>query len=199
MSILTMVLVQSLFSGAYTEDRLPTIGEMEPAAQMDKHEVYPWIGIQPMAVFTAFGSDLRIDDGWGYGADITVTLDYGTKAFLGFRAGVLGWHTDTDLPAGVIDHGADVRQYRFGIFGSFPFRFLEFSIGANMGGYRFRRDNENDTAFFFEFQAQLGFRPSPHAWFGVVAMQTFTSSDFNRTSNHGTANYSIGPSVELRF
>jgi hypothetical protein len=198
MSVLTMVLVQSLFSGTYVEDRLPTIGEMEPA-QMNRHEIYPWIGIQPIAVWTAWDHDLSLEDGWGYGADFTVTLDYGTSAFLGFRAGVIGWHTDTDLPAGLVNHGVDVRQYRIGIFGSFPFRFLEFSIGANVGGYRFRRRNESDTAGFFEFQAQLGFRPSPHVWLGIMGMQTLSASTFNSNSNHGLANYSIGPSVELRF
>lgn len=197
MSVLTMVLVQSLLSGPISEDRLPKFGELEP--QMERHEVYPWLGVQAIAVWTAFDTDLRIEDGWGFGADFTVTLDYGTSAFLGFRAGVIGWNGDTELPANAVNHGVDARQYRIGIFGTFPFRFMEFGIGANVGGYRFRRDNENDTAGFFEFQAQLGFRPSPYAWFGVVAMQTLSSSSFNRTNNHGVANYSIGPSLELRF
>ena len=197
MSVLTMVLVQSLFSGPSPEDRLPRFGELEP--QMERHEVYPWIGVQAVAVWTAFDGGLRVEDSWGFGADFTVTLDYGTSAFLGFRAGVIGWNGDTELPNNAVNHGVNVRQYRVGIFGTFPFRFMEFSIGANVGGYRFRRDGFNDTTGFFEFQASLGFRPSAYVWFGIVAMETWSSSDFQRANNHGVANHSIGPSVELRF
>lgn len=198
MNILMVVLVQSLGSGAVLEERLPRFGELEP--QMERREIYPWIGIQPIALWTGFDSGLRVKDGWGVGADATVTLDYGTSAFLGFRLGALGWNTRTeeDLPA-VPDKGVQVRQYRVGIFGAFPFRFMEVGIGANVGAYRFRRDGHNDTAGYFEVQVQLGVRPSPHVWAGVVAMQTVTVTDFNSSSDHAYANYSIGPSVELRF
>jgi hypothetical protein len=196
MNVLLLFLLQSTAVHAYREE-LPRFGEVEP--QMERHEVYPWIGIQPMAVWTSFDEDLRIEDGWGFGADLTITLDWGKSACLGFRLGVIGWNGETDLPANILNHGVDVRQYRVGVFGSFPFRFLEFGIGANVGGYRYRRDGFNDTAGFFEFQVQLGFRPSPHAWFGVVAMQTLSGSDFQRSNNHTNDNYSIGPSAELRF
>jgi len=45
----------------------------------------------------------------------------------------------------------------------------------------------------------LGARPSPYAWIGIVAMQTFSSSNFNTASEHFILNYSIGPAIELRF
>lgn len=197
MNVLMMLLLQSAGTTAFLDDPLPKFGEMEP--QMERHEVYPWLGVQAIAVWTSFDEDLRIEDGWGFGADFTVTLDWGTSAFLGFRAGVIGWNGETDLPANLLNHGVDVRQYRVGIFGTFPFRFMEFGIGANVGGYRYRRDGFNDTAGFWEFQVQLGFRPSPYVWFGVVAMQTLSGSDFQRSNNHTNDNYSIGPSAEFRF
>jgi hypothetical protein len=200
MNVLLLVLAQSLGSSAFLEEPLPRFGDLEPPVhQMKGHEVYPWIGIQPIAVWTAFDGGLRIKDDWGFGADVTVTLDYGTHAFLGFRLGCIGWNSHTEPRPGIPDDMVQVRQYRIGIFGSFPFRFMEVGIGANVGGYRFRRDGHGDTAGYFEFMVHLGVRPSPHAWFGLVAMQTLTSTDFNHTNNHGYANYSIGPSFELRF
>jgi hypothetical protein len=98
-----------------------------------------------------------------------------------------------------VEHSAWVRQYRVGVFGSFPFRFLEVGIGANVGGYRFRSNVTSDTAGFFEFEGMLGARPSEFVWIGIVGMQTFSSSDFNHSSEHFLLNYSIGPAVELRF
>lgn len=198
MNALMIVLLQSFGSGAFLEEPLPRFGDLEPP-QMDRHEVYPWIGIQPSVVWTSFSNGLHVKDAWGGGADATVTLDYGTNAFLGFRVGALGWNTRTELSAGVPKDGVQVRQYRVGVFGSFPFRFMEVGIGANVGAYRFRRENHNDTAGYFEFQVHLGYRPSPHAWFGITAMQTLTSTDFNASNNHGYANYSIGPMIDLRF
>jgi hypothetical protein len=197
MNVLMMLLVQSVGSSAFLEDPLPRFGEVEP--QMERREIYPWIGIQPIAVYTAFASGLRVEDGWGVGADATVTLDYGTHAFLGFRLGALGWNTRTEPRPGTPDDGVQVRQYRVGIFGSFPFRFMEIGVGANVGAYRFRRDGHNDTAGYFEFQVHLGVRPSPYVWAGIIAMQTLTVTDFNHSNDHGYANYSIGPSVEVRF
>ena len=198
MNVLMMVLVQSLGSGAFLEEPLPRFGDLEPP-QMERHEVYPWMGVQPMGVWTSFGSGLRIKDSFGYGADAAVTLDYGTNAFLGFRLGALAWNTRTDPRPGTPEDAVKVRQYRVGVFGSFPFRFMEVGVGANVGAYRFRRDGHNDTAGYFEFQVHLGGRPSPHAWIGIVAMQTLTVSSFNHTNDHGYSNYSIGPALDLRF
>ncbi|HUR39011.1 MAG TPA: hypothetical protein VM222_05935, partial [Planctomycetota bacterium] len=65
--------------------------------------------------------------------------------------------------------------------------------------YRFRSNGHGDTAGFFEFEGMLGVRPSEFAWIGVVAMQTFSSSDFNHSNEHFLLNYSIGPAFELRF
>jgi hypothetical protein len=92
-----------------------------------------------------------------------------------------------------------IRQYRIGIYGEFPFRFLEVGIGANVGGYRFRSEGVSDTAGFFEFEGMLGARPTEFLWVGIVAMQTFSSSSFNHKSEHFILNYSIGPAFELRF
>ncbi len=135
---------------------------------------------------------------WGYGADATVTLDYGPRAFLGFRAGYIGWNTRVEIVPGV-EKSAMIRQYRLGVYGQFPFRFLEVGIGANVGGFRIRRDGDGDTTGFSEFQAMLGARPCQFAWIGVVAMQTFASSNFNHSNEHFILNYSIGPAIEARF
>ncbi|MBI3855416.1 MAG: hypothetical protein HY293_06970 [Planctomycetes bacterium] len=197
MSILMVLAVQSLLASPSADEELPKFGYYEP--RIGHGEPYPWIGIEPMALWTSFEGGLHVRNVWGFGADATVTLDYGTRAFLGFRLGYLGWNTRTDGSAGLPAEGVRIRQYRVGVFGSFPFRFLEFGIGANVGGYRFRRVGQNDTAGFFEFEAMLGARPSEFVWIGFVAMQTLTVTDFNHASDHGYANYSIGPAVEVRF
>lgn len=198
MNVLLLALAQSLLSTPPADSELPRSFDPERVEPMEHQPVYPWLGIEPMAVWTAFDSDLHVKNVWGYGADVTVTLDYGTRAFLGFRAGYIGWNTRVEIAPNV-EKSAWVRQYRLGVFGSFPFRFLEVGIGANVGGYRFRRDGDGDSAGFFEFEAMLGGRPSQFVWVGIVAMQTFSSSDFNHSSEHFLLNYSVGPAFELRF
>jgi hypothetical protein len=196
MNALMLLLVQSLLPGTYPDEELPKFSELERA---EKPEIYPWIGIEPLAVWTSFESGLHVKSSWGFGADALVTLDYGTRAFLGFRAGVIGWNTRTQASTAIPAEGVTVRQYRVGVYGQFPFRFMELGIGANVGGYRFRREGQNDTAGFFEFEVMLGARPSEFVWVGIVGMQTFTSTNFNHSSDHFFTNYSIGPAVELRF
>ena len=196
MNAVILLALQSLFAGTAPDDPLPKFGDLEP--RVDHNEPYPWLGIQPMALWTNFESGLRIKDKWGVGADATLTLDYGKKSFLGFTLGYAGWNTRTEGNS-VPSEGVWVRQYRVGIFGAFQFRFLELKIGANTGGYRFRRESQNDTAGFFEFEAGLGARPNEFFWVGIVGMQTFTVTNFNHSNNHSYVNYSVGPAVELRF
>lgn len=198
MNILIMAALQALLSPPPADTDLPRTLDLEFSEPRERQPVYPWLGIQPAAVYTAWDSDLHIKDTWGYGADLQVTLDYGTRAFLGFRAGYYGWNSRVEIAPGV-EKGAWIREYRIGVFGQFPFRFMEFSIGANVGGIRFRRDGDGDTAGFFEFEATLGARPSQFVWVGIMAMQTLSSSDFNHKSEHFIVNYSIGPAFELRF
>ncbi len=198
MTTVMLLLMQTLFSGPRPDEEFPSFSDLESTAQMARREIYPWIGIEPLAVWTSFEKGLHIDNVWGYGADATVTLDYGTRALLGFRMGYIGWNTRSEGP-NIPPSSTWVRQYRIGIFGEFPFRFLEAGIGANVGGYRFKREGNNDTAGYFEFQAMLGVRPCEYGWIGIVAMQTFTSSRFNRNSDHMYINYSIGPAIEARF
>jgi hypothetical protein len=200
MNVVMLLAVQSLFAGTMPDDPLPKFGDLEPpaASEQGPSEPYPWLGVEAMAVWTNFSSGLRINDTWGYGGDATVTLDYGKKAFLGFRAGYVGWNTRNEGNA-VPEASVWVRQYRIGVFGAFQFRFLELRIGAVTGGYRFRRDGESDTAGFFEFEAAIGARPNEFIWIGVRGMQTFTGTNFNHKHNHGYVNYSVGPALELRF
>ena len=200
MNVVIFLAVQSFFAGSAPDDPLPRFDDLEPpsAFLQGKGEPYPWLGIEAMAVWTNFESGLRIKDVWGYGADATLTLDYGKKAFLGFRMGYVGWNTRTEGSA-VPEAGVWVRQYRIGVFGAFQFRFLELRIGATTGGYRYRREGNNDTAGFFEFEAGFGARPNEYVWIGIRAMQTFTVTDFNHTNDHSYVNYSIGPALEVRF
>lgn len=198
MNVLLLAAVQTLFSSPATDTDLPRSLDLEVLAPRERQPVYPWIGIEPVALWTAFDHDLDVKNVWGYGADATVTLDYGTRAFLGFRAGYIGWNTRVEIAPNV-EKSCWIRQYRIGVYGQFPFRFMEFGIGANVGGFRFRRDGDGDTTGFFEFQGMLGGRPSEFVWVGIVAMQTFTSSDFNHKNEHFILNYSIGPAFELRF
>lgn len=197
MNALMLFAVQSLFSAPAPEADLPKFGDLEPPVVAK--EPYPWLGIRPMALWTGFEGGLHIENSWGYGADATVTLDYGKRAFLGFSVGYVGWNTRTEPSPGIPDDGVWVRQYRVGIFGTFNLRFLEIGIAANTGGFRFRRDGHNDTAGFFEFQAMIGGRPNDFIWVGLVAMQTFTVTDFNHATDHSYVNYSVGPAVEVRF
>ena len=202
MNAIVLLAVQSLFGGSALsapDDPLPKFGELEtPVSAQGRHEPYPWIGVEAMYVRTNFESGIRINDAWGLGADATITLDYGTRSFLGFRFGYVGWNTRTDDDS-IAEESVWVRQYRVGLFGAFQARFLEFRIGAVTGGYRFRRDGNNDTAGFLEFEAAVGGRPNEFIWLGVRVMQTWTVTDFNHKNNHGYVNYSIGPAVEVRF
>jgi hypothetical protein len=198
MNVLVFAAFQTLFSGTPADRDLPRISDLEVAEPRERQPVYPWLGIRPMAVWTAFDSDWDVKNVWGYGADATVTLDFGTNACLGFRLGYIGWNTRVEVAPGV-EKSTWIRQYRVGIFGQFPFRFMEFGAGATVGGYRIRRDGDGDTAGFFEFEASLGARPNLYSWIGIVAMQTFSSSNFNHTNEHFILNYSIGPAFELRF
>jgi len=198
MNSLLLALAQTLFPGPAPDTDLPRSFDLERVEPMERQPIYPWIGIEPVAVWTAFDSDLDLKNVWGYGADATVTLDYGTRAFLGFRAGYIGWNSRVEISPGV-EKAAWVRQYRLGVYGQFPFRFLEIGVGANVGGFRFRRDGDGDTAGFFEFQGLVGWRPCQFAWLGVVGMQTFSSSNFNHRNEHFILNYSVGPAFELRF
>ena len=198
MNALLLALAQTLLAGPAPDADLPRSFDLDRVEPLEKQPVYPWLGIEPVAVWTAFDHDWDVKNVWGYGADATVTLDYGTRAFLGFRAGYIGWNTRVEIAPGV-EKSAWIRQYRLGVYGQFPFRFLEVGIGANVGGYRIRRDGDGDTAGFFEFQAMLGARPCRFAWIGIVAMQTFSSSNFNHRSEHFILNYSIGPAIEMRF
>jgi hypothetical protein len=200
MNVVMLLAVQSLFAGTAPDDPLPKFGDLEPpaVARQDRGEPYPWLGLEAMAVWTNFESGLRIKDVWGFGGDATLTLDYGKRSFLGFRAGYVGWNTRTvgnSVPA----DGVWVRQYRIGIFGAFQFRFMELRIGATTGGYRYRREDHNDTAGFFEFEAALGVRPNEFFWVGIRGMQTFTVTKFNHTNDHSYVNYSVGPTLEIRF
>lgn len=197
MNILVLAAVQALWSPPAPDTDLPRSFDPE-VREPQQQEPYPWIGIEPLAVWTSFSHNWNVENVWGYGADAIVTLDYGTPAFLGFRAGYIGWNTRVHSE-GQGDFSCWIRQYRVGVFGQFPFRFLEVGIGANVGGYRIRRDGDNDTAGFFEFEGMLGARPSEYVWIGIVGMQTFSSSNFNTHSEHFILNYSIGPAIELRF
>jgi hypothetical protein len=200
MSFLTALLLQStLLAGPNPADDLPKFSEVELVQGGHKTEVYPWIGIEAMAVWTSFDSGLHIENDWGWGADGKVTLDFGKKVQLGIHLGCLGWNTHTDPSPGIPDTLVQVRQYRVGVSAEIPLRFLEFRIGANFGGYRFRRDGHSDTAGFFEFQGAIGVRPNENLWIGLNVMQTFTVTDFNHNSDHSYVIYSIGPALEARF
>ena len=198
MSILALAAVLALLAGPAPDTELPRSFDPEWTQPRERAPVYPWLGIEPVAVWTAFDSNWGVNNVWGYGADATVTLDYGTEAFLGFRAGYIGWNTRVHTRFEG-DFSCWIRQYRIGVYGQFPFRFLEVGIGANTGGYRIRRDGDGDSTGFFEFEAMLGARPSEYAWIGIVGMQTFSSSNFNAAKEHFILNYSIGPAFELRF
>ncbi len=197
MNALSLLLLQTLWDASAGEAEFPRLSDPEPAQEVHKG-VFPWFGVGARMVWTSFDEKLRIGDAPGFGLDATLTLDYGSKAFLGFRAGYLGWNTETDDDVPGKD-SVQVRQYRFGVFGEFSVRFLEIGIGANVGAYRFRREKDNDTAAYFEFEGRFGVRPHPQFWAGVVGMQTMTGTDFNRSSHHFVINYSIGPAVEFRF
>jgi hypothetical protein len=202
MNILSALLLQSaLLGGPNPTDELPKFSEVELDARQGGHqaEAYPWIGLEAMAVWTSFDSGLHIENRWGWGADGKITLDFGRKVNLAIHFGCLGWNTHTNPSEGIPETLVQVRQYRVGIAAEIPLRFLEFRVGANFGGYRFRRQGDDDTAGFFELQGGIGARPTEFVWIGINAMQTFTVTSFNHSGDHSYINYSIGPAVEVRF
>jgi hypothetical protein len=194
MTTLLILLCQAFDLGTSPGERLPTLAELEwspPHAAEEK------IGVEAFAVWTRWDPGLRIDDGFGFGADVKVGLDWGTPASLGFRMGYAGWDTDNDDQQ-TFPGRTRVGQYRFGFGGDFSSKHFDFSIYANSGLYHFHtRHVENDTKFFFEFEGSIKFKPVPYLKLGLVAMMTCTSTDFNRASSHLFTNHSIGPAVEI--
>lgn len=198
MNVLSLLLLQALWSPGPADGDFPRLSDPEPAQEVGKRQVFPWIGVEAALPWAAFDSDLRIKDAPGFGVDGTITLDFGTKAFLGFRLGYRGWNTETDDNVAGSD-SVQIRQYRVGVFSQFSVRMLEFGAGITLGAYRFHREKDNDTSAYFEFEGRIGVRPHPQFWAGIAAQQTLTSTDFNRGSEHFIVNYSIGPTVEFRF
>jgi hypothetical protein len=180
-----------------TAPDFPRLADPEPV-QEERPGVFPWFGVEAVGLWTRFDDDLRIRDAWGSGVDAVATLDFGTRTMVAFRVGYFGWDTRTDDDVRGNDR-VRIRQYRFGASGHFALRFLELSIGANVGAFRFRREKDNDTAMYVEFQGRLGVRPHPQFFAGVTGIQTFSITDFNRSGHHFIVDYSIGPVVELRF
>ncbi|HEV3029300.1 MAG TPA: hypothetical protein VG457_17100, partial [Planctomycetota bacterium] len=74
MNILVLAAVQALFASPAPEEDLPRSFDPDRREPMERQPIYPWIGIEPMAVWTAFDSNLHVENVWGYGADATVTL-----------------------------------------------------------------------------------------------------------------------------
>ena len=195
MGTLLILMVQAFDLGLTPEPELPTIENLE---WMPPHGAEERISVETFAVFTRFDPRIRVDDDWGVGADLKVGLDWGTASSLGFRVGYAGWNTqnDSNAPPG----GTRIRQYRFGVGGDFTGRHIEFGIYANAGLYHFHTKNvENDTKFFFEIEASVGYKPVSFLKLGIVGMVTWTSSDFNRGSSHLFTQHSIGPAIELKF
>ena len=202
MNLLAILLLEStILGGPSAADDLPRFSEVEIETPQGGHqnEPYPWIGLEAMGVWTSFDSGLHIENAWGWGADGKITLDFGKKVNLAIHLGCLGWNTHTSPSPAIPDTLVQVRQYRVGVAAEIPLRFLEFHLGANFGGYRFRREGQSDTAGFFEFEGGIGVRPTENVWIGVNGMQTFTVSNFNHSGDHSYINYSIGPALEVRF
>ena len=86
-----------------------------------------------------------------------------SRVLVGLLRDVSGTGCRIEAPEGVAP-GTEVSITPYGYDAS-----LEFRIGANFGGYRFRRDGHSDTAGFFEFQGEFGVRPNEFVWIGITA------------------------------
>ncbi len=57
MNSLLLALVQALLAGPAPDTDLPRSFDLDRVEALEKQPVYPWIGIEPVAVWTAFDSD----------------------------------------------------------------------------------------------------------------------------------------------
>lgn len=157
------------------------------------------ISLEAFAIYTKWDPGIRIEDGWGFGADLKIGVNWVSAASLVARLGYAGWSTENDDSKTFPGH-TDIAQYRFGVGGDFSTRHFDFGIYLNFGLYHFHaRHVDNDTAFFVELEATAGYKPFPFLKLGLAGMVTFVNSNFNRASTHFFTNESIGPAVEVKF
>lgn len=181
----------------------PTLAEDwppgEPAEWAVPHGGEDRYSVEAYALYTKFDPGIRLEDGWGAGADVKVSIDWGTPARLVVRMGYAGWSTEND-DSKTFPGRTSIGQYRLGFGGDFGAHRIEFGVYANVGLYHFHtRHVDNDTAPFFELEATAGFKPVPFLKVGLMGALTWVSTNFNRASTHLWLNESIGPSVEVKF
>ncbi|HEX7898989.1 MAG TPA: hypothetical protein VF950_14595 [Planctomycetota bacterium] len=168
----------------------------EAGARPGREEVF---GAEAYVLRTSFDEGLKIEDGFGAGADFNFRWRWNEKTRLGFHVGFAAWDSELDI-SGVSEDDVNVAMYRVGVGAEFPFgKVVELGLASTLGIYRFHRDGESDASPFVEFEGSLGFRPSPMFKFGGLVMATHTQSSFNRSHTHLFHNYSAGVFVEFSF
>lgn len=196
MSALFILLCQVFDPAPFEEVRLPRITEFEApvrAGEPDQH-----LGLDVYALWTRWDDGLRLEDEWGFGADLKYGIEWGKPVMLVVKLGYAGWYTENDAQQ-TTPGAANVSQYRFGVGGDFATKYFDFGIFGNLGLYHFHSRPNNDTARFFEIQAILALKPIPQLRIGITGMVTWVGTDYNRASTHTWTNHSVGPIIELMF
>ena len=167
----------------------------EAGARPGREEVF---GVEAYVLRTAWDEGIKMEDGFGAGADLNFRWQWNEKTRLGFHVGFAAW--DSELDVAGLDDDVNVAMYRAGVGMEFPFgKVVELGIASSVGIYRFHRDGESDASPFVEFEGSLGFRVLPKFTVGGVVMATHTQSSFNRSHTHLFHNYSAGLMAEFSF
>jgi hypothetical protein len=193
---MTILLALAVVLGGGDPLDLPSIGDLSWQEPPDE-EPKQIIGVEAFVLSTEFDGGLEIENAGGLGLDLNFRWKPGKVRF-GFSLGYAGWNTENDedtRPSASVQ----VRQYRVGFGLEFPFRFVEFGIGSNVGIYRFRSDLDDDSSPYVELEGSVGFVPHPMIRFGLLGLATHTESSFNHQNTHLYHNYSLGLFAEVRF
>jgi hypothetical protein len=196
MLTLVVLFCQAFEVAAPPPEEWPSFSDMEwtPARKVGEER----FSVEAFAVYTKFDSGIRLEDGWGFGADMKIGVNWGGPTLV-VRLGYAGWSTENDDSKTFPGH-TTIGQYRLGIGGDFAARHFEFGLYANMGLIHFHtRHVDNDTAPYFELEATAGYKPVPFLKVGLTGMLTWVNTNFNRASTHLWVNESIGPSVEVKI
>ena len=194
MSLLTLLLCQT----ALGNDLPAFLQEEQPKALRKRRVEYVWGG-DVHVVRTHFDDDMRVEGGWGMGADVRLAFDYGKAAGFSFQAGVTGWETETESDR---TKAADVhvRRYRAGIGLNLKSKVVRFDTWVNIGFYRFRGGNDRDTSPFLNLEVAFGIHGGGRATVGVLADMTLSSTNFHeRSTSHFVDNPGLGAFVDVRF
>ncbi|HXX94428.1 MAG TPA: hypothetical protein VEN81_12400 [Planctomycetota bacterium] len=197
MGILAILMCQALDLASPRPEELPRMSLVEWEPQ-GRHPVEETFAVDAYALYTKWDEGLRMHDGWGFGGDLKIDLDWGSSFALAIKLGYLAWETD-NIVSETFDAKSKIRQYRIGVGGDFDTEKIDFGIYVVTGLYHFHSVITDHTDPFFELQGSMMLKIVPHLKAGLTAMVDFVGTRYNRAARHLFTNASIGPTVEVSF